>query len=199
MLIRVYQHKALTPIFYQRVFSENRRPDPVLIFRELHWGCPTAVWALEHTQSSQVCAWNKQLLWVPFIFGSIVIFRCVCVSLCVHVYIWIFYTNPRMCIKMMMKQRNQHLLHENESRVCQEWFLLKMPHLSLSESHPSANLSPRTENLMPNASFSAQKWMRKNLTGKMRAAAGSGTEAPWMAFTSLLLWFAHRTLEDSGT
>lgn len=95
-----------------------------------------------------------------------------------------------MFIKKMMKQRNQHLLHENESRVCQEWFLPKVPHLSLSESHLSEN-----ENLMPNAFFPAQKWAAR----EMRAAAGSGMEAPWMVFTSLLLWFAHKTLEDSGT
>lgn len=68
----------------------------------------------------------------------------------------------------MMKQRNQHLLHENESKVCQEWFLLRMPHLSLPESHLGANLSPRRENLMPNAFFSAQKLRAR----KMRAAAG---------------------------
>lgn len=72
----------------------------------------------------------------------------------------------------------------------------KMPHLSLSESHLSANVSPRTENLMPNAFFSAQEWRAR----KVRAADGSGMEAPRMGFTPLLPWFAHRrTHEGSGT
>lgn len=81
----------------------------------------------------------------------------------------------------MMTQRNQHLLHENESNVCQEWFLLKLPLLSLSRA---TSVQFCLLEHKPNAQCT--------LLSPEMGAAGSGMEAPLMVFASLLLWFAHR-------